>query len=209
MATNVWRVRLCNTFFVRFQVYYFRGPVFKKLKERIIRILQGFWRVATVSSEEVQQWYTKSRVLYVGKVTTMSQSALFSLLKTQFHAHRPMIFRTTLSFPSIYIHLPLVQVSVYLEWRFVGGSFPRYIKLFRIRLPWGDLQSCFVFNRIWSVSTVGVSLSSTLSYWFSPMLRWPPRLCLLTSYLLSSFVPLPSSRLIFHVQLVISIRSVD
>ena len=58
------------------------------------------WRATAVSSEEVQQWYTKSRVLYVGKVT--SQSALFSLFKTQFLAHRPMFLENPASSFDLY-----------------------------------------------------------------------------------------------------------
>jgi hypothetical protein len=109
-----------------------------------------------VNSEELQQqWYTKSRVLFVGKVNYNDVSEC-SILPFEDAIPRasPMLLWTTLPLPLIYI-LPLSQVSGFSQWWFDGGSFLKssfgWALLQMIRLPFGDVQSCFAQPRITGV----------------------------------------------------------
>lgn len=200
MVTNVWCVRLCNIFFVRFQVYDFRGPVFKKLKERISRMPQGLksYKQCTRRVEFClwARWLLCLRVLY--SPFWRRNSTRIALCFLRF---------ITPTAPS--------GLRLFTQWRFVGGFFPTSscfgCALLRpddsASVRWPTILLC-VQSDVIDVHRCSLPVfyvvilvfsRATLAFTSAP-----------TSYLLSSFVPsLPSSQLIFHVQLVISIRSVD
>lgn len=100
-----------------------------------------------MNSDEVQR-YPKTRVLHVGKVNyNVSQSVLFSLLKTQFHAHRPRFFLDNPAFSSVSI---TTRSGLRLfTWRFDDDSSPKFQLI--LDVPFSDdltsalgvLQSCF------------------------------------------------------------------
>lgn len=134
--------------------------VTKKLEKGSSRYYKD-WRVRNVNSDKVQQWYTKTRVLHAGKVNyNVSQSVLFSLFKTQFHAHRPSFHWTTLPFPSVSILLLLAQVSGFRSMEIPSPSSMIWLP---VRCPTILLGS---FGSDWCRA----SLSSTLSSWFPPVL---------------------------------------
>lgn len=166
------------------------------------------------NSEELQreQWAVKNysnsdtrRVefcLWARWTTMMSQSVLFSLLKTQFHAHRlcycgqPYLFLWFI----YYVHSGLRLFSMMIRWQLLPQvKFRMCPSPDDSRLPFGDIQSCFAQPRI-----TGVHLWS-LPVFYIVILTFfraiPTRLPSFVSSLPLSFM------CILH--LVISIRSVD
>lgn len=99
------------------------------------------------------------------------------------------------------LHTTFTQVSSFSQWGLHGSSFPKSsfgcALLQMIRLPFGDVQSCFEFSRGLLVSTLE-----------SPYhLRCHLDILPCYSYLIALVRVFAS--IIFHVHLVISIRSVD
>ena len=142
-----------------------------------------------VNSEELQQqWYTKSRVLFVGKVNYNDVSEC-SILPFEDAIPRasPMLLWTTLPLPLIYILRSLRSqaflngdsMAVPSSSQVSDGPFSR----------WFDFRSVTynlaLLSRGLLVSTFGVSLSSTLSSWHSSVLFRPdcPRSYLRFHYL--------------------------
>eukprot|EP00984_Skeletonema_dohrnii_P010629 scaffold4141_cov117-Skeletonema_dohrnii-CCMP3373.AAC.12 len=76
----------------------------------------------------------------------MSQSILFSLLKTQFHAHRLCYYGQPYLFLRFiyYVHSGLRLFSMMIRWQLLPKSSFGCALLQMIRLPFGDVQSCFV-----------------------------------------------------------------
>jgi hypothetical protein len=117
----------------------------------------------------------------------MSQSVLFSLLKTQFHAHRlcycgqPYLFLWFI----YYVHSGLRLFSMVIRWRFLPQVKFLCALLQMIRDFRSVTNNLALLSRGLLVSTFGVSLSSTLSSWHSSVLFRPdcPRSYLRFHYL--------------------------
>lgn len=154
------------------------------------------WSVTAVSSEGVQQWYTKSRVLY----WICGQGDVSECFVLPFQDAIPRASPYDFSdnpASSFDLHTTSVRSGfrpfiMLIRWRFLPyrASSVRCARCFSFREV--TLQSCFLFHRIWLVSTVGVSLSSK----FHPLFFILP--CYAGASASESFIPsLPSSRLIY------------
>lgn len=144
-----------------------------------------------VNSEELQQqWYTKSRVLFVGKVNYNDVSEC-SILPFEDAIPRasPMLLWTTLPLPLIYI-LRSLRSQAFLNGDSMAVPSPSQVS----DVPfsrWFDFRSVTynlaLFSRGLLVPTFGVSLSSTLSSRYSPV-QFRPDCPLFVSSLPLSFM---------------------
>jgi hypothetical protein len=111
-----------------------------------------------VSSEELQQqWYTKSRVLFVGKVNYNDVSE-YSILPFEdaFPRASPMLLWTTLPLPSIYI-LRSLRSRAFLNEDYMAAPSPSQVS----DVPfsrWFDFRSV----------TYNLALNSAEDYWCPP-----------------------------------------
>lgn len=148
-----------------------------------------------VNREELQQqWYTKSRVLFVGKVNynDVSECSILPFEDAIPRASPILVDNPTSSFD---FYTTFTQVSGFSLWWFDGSSFPSPSQVSDVPFcRWFDFRSVTynlaLFSRGLLVSTFGVSMSSTLSSRYSPVLFRPDCPC---SYLRFHYLSYTSS----------------